>query len=81
VNRYRTGGEIRPLGDLTAFRLDAQNNRWCLVVHPLWDLERPEGILADAIQVLGGTALFTDTFELARRQVNERENLLAQWRA
>jgi len=61
--------------------LDTSKRIWCIVAHPLWDRENPQGILADAVRELGGTAFFTDTFELARRQVEEREKLLNKWRA
>ncbi|WP_219835371.1 DEAD/DEAH box helicase [Paenibacillus sp. R14(2021)] len=38
-----------------------------LVVHPLWSLSNPGGILADAIVAAGGDTDFIDTFNLLRR--------------
>lgn len=39
-----------------------------IVIHPLWDNNRPEGILRDAVSAAGGNiAGFLDTFNLLRR--------------
>jgi DEAD/DEAH box helicase domain-containing protein len=79
VNNYRTDGEVIEIGKLTAFRLDRKQNRWALVVHPLWDIDNPTGIFAEAIRKIGSPAEFADTFELSRRQVSERERLRREW--
>jgi len=79
VANYRTGGEVVKIGKLTAFRLDRLREQWVIVVHPLWDIENPSGILAEAIRELGSPLQFSDTFELSRRQVSERERLRRGW--
>jgi len=79
VNNYRTAGEVIEIGKLTAFRLDRKQNRWALVVHPLWDIDNPTGIFAEAIRKIGSPPEFADTFELSRRQVSERERLRREW--
>lgn len=79
ATRYRADGEVRDVGKLVAFRLDRSRDRWALVVHPLWDILNPSGVLQDAIDLLGSPPEFTDTFQLARRQVSERERLVQQW--
>jgi len=48
-----------------------------LVVHPLWDTNRPAGILLDAVNKAGGRiAAFFDTFNLLRRPGWYREHML-----
>jgi DEAD/DEAH box helicase domain-containing protein len=45
-------------------------NRKIIIVHPLWNLINPDGMLADAVVAAGGdmsTIDFIDTFNLARR--------------
>jgi hypothetical protein len=79
VTRYRTNGETRSLGPLTAFRFNRSEDHWAIVVHPLWDIENPTGILQNAIDQLGVFPEFTNTFELSRRQVSERERLVREW--
>jgi hypothetical protein len=79
VTNYRSNGEVIDVGKLTAFRFDRTQNRWALVVHPLWDTENPSGILEEAIRRLGTPPEFSDTFELSRRQVSERERLRREW--
>lgn len=79
VSRYRTGGEVREVKTLVAFRFDRKEPRWALVVHPLWDVDNASGILLDAIKELGTPVEFSDTFELSRRQVSERERLVREW--
>lgn len=44
----------------------AGNNRY-LVVHPLWDTNRPKGILQRAVNAARGRVRFFDTFNLLRR--------------
>jgi hypothetical protein len=79
ITNYRSNGEVKELGDLTAFRFDRSANQWALVVHPLWDVDNPTGILEAAIRELGAPPEFSDTFELSRRQVSERERLRQVW--
>jgi len=82
VTNYRTGGEVKKIGKgkkLTAFRFDRNRERWAVVVHPLWDVENPSGMLEEAIRELGAPPEFSDTFELSRRQVSERERLQREW--
>ena len=82
VTNYGGNGDIRPIGPdsrLTAFRLDRSTSEWNVVVHPLWNLDAPSGILSEAIRELGVIPKFTDTFELSRRQVTERERLRKAW--
>jgi DEAD/DEAH box helicase domain-containing protein len=82
VRNYRTGGDVKKIGrgeKLTAFRFDRNRERWALVVHPLWDVENPSGILEEAIRELGTPPEFSNTFELSRRQVSERERLRREW--
>jgi len=38
-----------------------------IVVHPLWDIRNPKGILMEAIAKAGTGAKFLDTFNLLRR--------------
>ena len=79
ATRYRADGEVRNVGKLVAFRLDRSRDQWALVVHPLWDIQNPTGVLQEAIDLLGSPPEFADTFHLARRQVSERERLVQQW--
>jgi hypothetical protein len=79
ATRYRTDGEIREVGELVAFRLNRSRDQWAIVVHPLWDIENPSGILQEAINALGTQPEFADTFELSRRQVSTREKLVRAW--
>jgi hypothetical protein len=79
VRNYRSDGEVIEVGKLTAFRLDRKENRWALVVHPLWDVDNPSGIFAEAIRQIGSPPAFADTFELSRRQVLARERLRREW--
>ena len=79
ATRYRADGEVRDAGNLIAFRLDRSRDQWGLVVHPLWNLDNPSGVLQNAIDAMGNQPQFTDTFELARRQVSERERLVREW--
>ncbi|MBI4911000.1 MAG: DEAD/DEAH box helicase [Acidobacteria bacterium] len=79
VTNYRSNGEVIDVGKLTAFRFDRSQKRWALVVHPLWDIGNPSGILEEAIRQIGSPPEFSDTFELSRRQVSERERLRREW--
>lgn len=63
-------------GPLPAFRLQPHSNNWVIVCHPLWDRSAFRGLIADAISDLNaGRVEFTDTFELARRQVKVYQEL------
>ncbi len=79
ATRYRTDGEVRDVGKLVAFRFNRSRDQWALVVHPLWDIDNPSGILQEAIDALGSQPEFADSFELSRRQVSERERLVREW--
>lgn len=74
---------VRTDGALPAFRLEKGSSNWAIVYHPLWDRENPKGILKQAFEEYsqdGGQIAFTDTFELARRQVSEYEWIQSEWR-
>ena len=77
-------GEALEAGGLHAFRLNRDTSDVALVVHPLWNYESSPSIVEDAMSALeerGAERIaFVDTFELARRQVQVRENLLRKWR-
>ncbi len=83
ANRYATAmyrlgsnSESRTLDSgLSAFRLSA-NHPWVLIIHPLWDVESPTGLLKDALDQLGPSTRIVDTFELARRLWKNRRELL-----
>jgi hypothetical protein len=60
---------------LSAFRLSPRHS-WVLIVHPLWDVDQPFGILKDALNELGSNISTVDTFELARRLWKNRRDLL-----
>lgn len=60
---------------LSAFRLSPRHS-WVLIVHPLWDVDQPFGILKDALNELGSNISTVDTFELARRLWKNRRYLL-----
>jgi len=73
-------GEVKEVGGLIAFRL-SEEPHWSIVVHPLWDTESLPGIVKDAWDVLNGPKVkrvFSNTFELARRQIKERQRLLTR---
>lgn len=71
--------EMRDVAGLTAFRF-AETTQWNVIVHPLWDADMLEGIVgaaADEIEeTTGSLPTFVDTFELARRLVRVRQDLL-----
>ena len=77
--RFEDGkGEVREVGGLVAFRLNEEPH-WSIVVHPLWDTESLPGIIQNAWDELDGPKVkrvFSNTFELARRQIKERQRLL-----
>ena len=77
----RDGGEVATIGALPAFRFDRSRDDWALVVHPLWSKADPlEGLLAEAVAAFSGRHLdLVDTFNLARRPVLVREQLLSSW--
>jgi DEAD/DEAH box helicase domain-containing protein len=66
----------RDFGPLAGFTL---NGREILIVHPLWDVYRPHGLLADALAVCTtAQPLFLDTFNIARRMSASYQRLAAQ---
>jgi len=77
--RFEDGrGDVKDVGGLVAFRLD-EKPHWAIVVHPLWDTESLPGIIRNAWESLEGPnvkRVFSNTFELARRQIRERQRLL-----
>ncbi len=76
----RDGGEVSAIGGLPAFRFDRNRDDWALVVHPLWSRDSPEGLLDEAMEAFRGRHLsLVDTFNLARRPVFVREQLLEKW--
>ena len=79
--RFEDGkGEVKEAGGLVAFRLEDKPN-WSVVVHPLWDTHSLSGILKKAWKALDGPKVkrvFSNTFELARRQIKERQRLLSR---
>jgi hypothetical protein len=76
-------GEIRRVdGGLVAFRLDKSVSAWALVVHPLWDIElMQEGdVLSEAydeVDTWGANPTLVTSFDLSRRQIQTREELIA----
>ncbi len=80
---FTSSGEVRRAGKLMAFRFDRKKPFWGLVVHPLWDCDAMPGIVREAYEALDGPGAKikpVNTFELARRQVRVREQLLTRWR-
>ncbi len=83
--RFEDGkGEVKEVGGLVAFRLEDKPH-WAIVVHPLWDTKLLPGIVRKALDALDGPKVkivFSNTFELARRQIRERQRLLSRdtWR-
>jgi len=71
--------EQQEVAGLLAFRIDGAQN-WAVVVHPLWDTNVLEGIVGQAVdeieRVTGTVPVFADTFELARRLVSLRQELI-----
>lgn len=52
-------------GSLPGFEAGAMR---VIIVHPLWDAQNPQGILAEAVEAAGGTSIqYIDTFNLLRR--------------
>jgi DEAD/DEAH box helicase domain-containing protein len=71
--------EVRDVAGLTAFRFAPTRPHWVLIVHPLWQFDALEGVVGKARDELDGPgALIThvDTFDLARRLVTARQELL-----
>jgi hypothetical protein len=64
---------------LVTFRLEGVRD-WAVVVHPLWDTNALEGIVGQAVDQIerttGSVPVFVDTFELARRLVTVRQDLI-----
>ncbi len=84
--RFGADGDVRDAGSLVAFRLNRQDANWALIVHPLWDsFELPSLVLEAYDDLVRAGAneeriRLVNTFELARRQVLVREQLLQGWR-
>jgi hypothetical protein len=75
IRRQFAKAIVRDAGGLKAVRF-ADKGPWAIVAHPLWDPERPAGLLADAITVLESERvgfMIVDSFNLARRPVTVRE--------
>ena len=71
--------EQREAAGLIAFKI-AGVRSWAVVVHPLWDTNALEGVVGKAADELerstGSIPVFVDTFELARRLVAARHELI-----
>jgi hypothetical protein len=71
--------ERREAAGLPAFRIEGVRD-WTVVVHPLWDTIALEGIVGKAVNEIeretGNVPVFADTFELARRLVSVRQELI-----
>ncbi len=71
--------EQRDVAGLVGFKIEGTQD-WAVVVHPLWDTNTLEGVVgtaADEIEVsTGRIPVFVDTFELARRPVTLRQELI-----
>jgi hypothetical protein len=82
--RFGDDGEVvHDVEGLVAFRFNRMIPHWALVVHPLWDVNDPPTTVRRAYDALDGPGArirFTNTFDLARRQVRTRERLREEWR-
>jgi DEAD/DEAH box helicase domain-containing protein len=71
--------EQREAGGLPAFKIRGARD-WAVVVHPLWDTSALEGIVGNAVDDIertsGSVPVFVDTFELGRRLVMVRQDLV-----
>jgi hypothetical protein len=71
--------ETMDAAGLPAFRITGARD-WAVVVHPLWDTNAEEGVVGEAADQIeratGGVPTFVDTFELARRLVTARQDLI-----
>lgn len=71
--------EQREAAGLVAFRIEGMRD-WAVVAHPLWDTDALAGVVGRAVDEIeretGSVPVFTDTFELARRIVTVRQNLI-----
>lgn len=66
----------RQLGSLWAVKFDG-SPKWAVIAHPLWDANRPSGLLLEALNALGGDPfVIVDSFNLARRPVTIRRAIL-----
>ena len=61
---YFDSYQPRTWGVLPGFKA---GRRQYLIVHPLWDINNPQGILANAIASMDTEPHFIDTFNLLRR--------------
>jgi len=71
--------ERREVAGLVAFRIDRVKS-WTVIVHPLWDTNALQGVVGRAVDEIerttGTVPVFVDTFELARRLVTVRQDLI-----
>jgi DEAD/DEAH box helicase domain-containing protein len=71
--------EQREAGGILAFRIEGVRD-WTVVVHPLWETNALEGVVGKAVdeieRMTGSLPVFADTFELARRIVTVRQDLI-----
>lgn len=71
--------EQREAAGLIAFQIEGMRD-WTVVVHPLWDTNALEGVVGKAVDEIerttGSVPVFADTFELARRLVTVRQDLI-----
>ena len=71
--------ERRKADKLVAFQIEGAQD-WTLIVHPLWDTNTLEGVVGRAVDYMerstGKVPGFADTFELARRLVTVRQDLI-----
>jgi hypothetical protein len=71
--------ETREVAGLPAFRIEGVRD-WIVVVHPLWDPIALEGIVGKAVneieRVTGTVPVFADSFDLARRLISVRQQLI-----
>jgi len=82
VERFNRGkGEWKRIGPITAFRFDAKQSRWAIVAHPLWDFHNPGKLLRNVIKELKTVnPIRASSFDLARRPVTVREQLIKEWK-
>jgi hypothetical protein len=69
----------RKVAGLVAFQIEGVRH-WTVVVHPLWDTNALAGIVGKAVDEIeddtGSVPVFVDTFDLARRLVTVRQDLI-----
>lgn len=78
ICRQFSSAVVRDFGPLKAVRF-RDRAPWAIVAHPLWDPERPTGLLLQAVENLsasGEAFVIVDSFNLSRRPVTIREATL-----